>query len=157
MKNSFVVLAALGILLLPVSARAQMMGMQGGMMSGSMMHMSRLRAQYVRQNGVDAAYASKRNPLQHSAANIADGKKLYGQYCAACHGPAGLGNGEAGKTLNPPPANIAGITKRPIASDGYLYWTIAEGGAPLGTAMPPFKASLKKNEIWKLIVYLSAL
>ncbi len=153
MKISCVVLASLTALLLSISARAQMMGMMGG----GMMHMSGLRAQYVRQNGIDTAYASKRNPLRHTAGNIAAGKTLYGQYCVACHGLEGLGNGEAGKSLNPPPANIAGIVKRPIASDGYLYWTIAEGGAPLGTAMPPFKASLKKDEIWKIIVYLSTL
>jgi mono/diheme cytochrome c family protein len=157
MKIRFVILAALGALLLPVSAGAQMMGMQGGMGAGGMMHRSGLRAQYVRQNGVEAAYASRRNPLQHSPGNIAEGKKLYGQYCAVCHGPEGRGNGDAGKGLNPPPANIAGIARKPIASDGYLYWTIAEGGAPLGTAMPPFKSSLKKEEIWKLIVYLSTL
>jgi mono/diheme cytochrome c family protein len=152
MKIGFVVVSALGVLLLPIPGDAQMMGMQGGMM-----HMSMLRAQYVRQNGVDPAYASKRNPLRHTPQNIADGKKLYGQYCAACHGAEGRGNGDAGKGLNPPPASIAGITRRPIASDGYLYWTVAEGGAPLGTAMPPFKASLKRDEIWKIIVYLSAL
>lgn len=153
MKIIGVVLASWAALLLSISAHAQMMGMMGG----GMMHMSGLRAQYVRQNGVDPAYASKRNPLQHTAGNIAAGKMLYGQYCSACHGPEGLGNGEAGKNLSPPPANLAGITRRPIASDGYLYWTIAEGGAPLGTAMPPFKASLKKGEIWKIIVYLSTL
>ena len=153
MKINCVVSASLAALLLSISAHAQMMGMAGG----GMMHMSGLRAQYVRQNGIDPAYASKRNPLQHTGGNITAGKTLYGQYCVACHGPEGLGNGEAGKSLNPPPANIAGITRRPIASDGYLYWTIAEGGAPLGTAMPPFKASLKKDEIWKIIAYLSAL
>ena len=45
----------------------------------------------------------------------------------------------------------------PIATDGYLYWTIAEGGTPLGTAMPPFKNVLKDAEIWKVISYLREL
>jgi mono/diheme cytochrome c family protein len=42
----------------------------------------------------------------------------------------------------------------PMASDGYLYWTIAEGGVSLKTAMPPFKGALKPDQIWQIILYL---
>lgn len=154
MKNHFTLITLWAAAFLAVPAYGQMMGMMRG---GGMMNMSMLRAQYVRQHGVDAAYASKRNPLKHSVGNIEDGKRLYEQNCALCHGATGLGDGEAGKSLNPPPANIAAIGRRPIASDGYVYWAIAEGGVPLGTAMPPFKGTLKEDEIWKIMVYLSAL
>lgn len=44
-----------------------------------------------------------------------------------------------------------------MTTDGYLYWTIADGGAPLGTAMPPFKSMLKEDQIWKIIIYLREL
>lgn len=41
--------------------------------------------------------------------------------------------------------------------DGYLYWTIAEGGTQLQTAMPPFKEVMREEEIWKTILYLREL
>lgn len=102
------------------------MGMGMGMGSGSI-----LRHRYVMQQGLDPRYADKTNPLPPDAANLAAGRALYRQYCASCHGSEGLGDGDAGKALNPPPANLAWSTKRPLATDGYLDWTITEGGAPL--------------------------
>jgi mono/diheme cytochrome c family protein len=142
----------------PLPAHGQM-GMQGrGMMGGGMMNNRfSVRRYYVMQNGIDPRYASQENPLEYSSKNISDGKRLYDQNCAMCHGPTGLGDGPAGRGMNPPPANIAAFIKSPMETDGYLYWTIAEGGAPLKTAMPPFKNTLKENDIWKIIVYLRGL
>jgi mono/diheme cytochrome c family protein len=67
-----------------------------------------------------------------------------------------LGNGEGGRSLNPPPPDIAAFSKTPMATDGYLYWSIAEGGVPFGTAMPPFKGALTQDDIWRIITYLRA-
>ncbi|MGA7595258.1 MAG: cytochrome c, partial [Gallionella sp.] len=141
--NNFSILAAL-LLSAPVSG--QMMGQTTGMMEGGgMMGMSRVRHQYVMRNGVDPNYATKTNPLKHTTRYIGDGKRLYEQNCALCHGPTGSGDGEAGKNLSPPPANIAAFSKTRLATDGYLYWSIAEGGVPFATGMPPFKDSLKED------------
>ena len=118
------------------------------------MNMSTIRHQYVRQHGLDPRYASESNPLEATAGNIEAGKQLYEHNCALCHGVTGLGDGVAGQNLNPPPTNISTFSKMAMATDGYLYWTIAEGGTPLGTAMPAFKKSLNKNDIWKIILYL---
>lgn len=153
MKKTFVTIAVLGVLLVSIAGYGQMGMMRGrGMMGGSI-----VRHQFVRQNGINPKYADKRNPLRATAANTEEGKKLYEQNCAACHGPTGLGDGPAGRSLNPPAADIAASSKMPIATDGYLYWTIADGGAPLGTAMPPFKSTLKEDQIWKIIIYLREL
>ena len=116
-----------------------------------------IRGRFVMQNGVDPVYASRSNPLQRTAVNVAKGKQLYDKNCALCHGPEGLGNGETGKGLNPPPANIAVNINRHMATDGYIYWTVAEGGVPVGSAMPPFKGVLKEEEIWETILYLRTL
>lgn len=137
----------------PLSVSGQL-GMMG---PGHMKHMSMVRHHYVMTNGISSEYASKKNPLQLTTANIEAGKKLYGQNCAQCHGPTGLGDGQAGKALNPRPANVAAASKMPMASDSYLYWTIAEGGTPIGTAMPPFRDTLKAEDIWKIITYLRTL
>jgi mono/diheme cytochrome c family protein len=45
----------------------------------------------------------------------------------------------------------------PMLGDGYLDWTIAEGDAPKGSAMPPFKNILKPDDIWKVILFLATL
>lgn len=150
MKKHFVVLTAWGIVLLSAPGYGQM-----GMMHGeSMMGRQAIRRQFVMQNGINPEYAGKRNPLKSTAANIKEGKKLYDQNCAACHGSTGQGDGPAGRNLNPPPANIAAAARMLMVTDGYLYWTIADGGTPLGSAMPPFKGTLKEDQIWKIIIYL---
>lgn len=138
-------------------------GTHGGGMHGGGMHgadgtqVSMLRHRYVHQHGIDAPYADKTRPLQPSAADVAAGQKLYAQQCAVCHGPAGRGDGEAGQALTPPPADLAVAAKLPMATDAYLYWTVAEGGVPVGSAMPPFKSVLGETEIWQLIGYLRSL
>jgi mono/diheme cytochrome c family protein len=135
---------------LPSIASAGMMG-GGGM---GMMGNAPARHMYVMRHGLDSKYAGMRNPLPASAENINAGKLLFEQYCAACHGPTGRGDGEAGKSLSPPPADLTRLSRMPIASDGFIYWTIAEGGVALNTAMPAMKEALKESDIWKLVLYL---
>jgi hypothetical protein len=139
------------------------MGMHGGAMHGGGMHgagetqVSMVRHRYVHQHGIDAQYAGKKSPLPPSAAVVAAGQRIYAQQCAQCHGPAGRGDGEAGQALTPPPADLAVAARLPMATDAYLYWTVAEGGVPVGSAMPPFKSVLTETEIWQLIGYLRSL
>ena len=151
MKKILYGIVVSGSLFLPTYGYGQM-----GMMEGTM-NMSMVRHHFVMQNGVDPNYVSKVNPLERNAENIAAGTKLYEKSCALCHGMTGLGDGEGGKDLKPPPANIAMFIRMHNVPDGYLYWTIAEGGIPLQTAMPPFKAVMQKNEIWKIIIFLREL
>jgi mono/diheme cytochrome c family protein len=40
--------------------------------------------------------------------------------------------------------------------DPFMYWTIAEGGAQFGTAMPAFKSVLSENDIWVVTAYIQA-
>ena len=132
-----------------------MRGNRMGMMRGGM---SMLRHRYMMQNGIPSAYRNKTIPRNlASTANLDKGKKLYQANCATCHGASGVGDGIAGASLDPRPANIASFSKMPMASDSYLYWTIAEGGAPVQSAMPAFKAQLKKQQIWQIITYLRSL
>jgi mono/diheme cytochrome c family protein len=151
MKKLVTGMAVLGALLLA----GQVYGQMGGMMGrGGMMRMSMIRHRYVMMQGISPEYASKTDPVPVTAATLKAGKILYNRYCASCHGVSGLGNGPAGANLNPPPANISQIGKIPMATDGYLYWTLAEGGVPLGTSMPAFKSTLKAKQIWEIINYI---
>lgn len=155
--------AMLGMLwLLPAAAWAQgMMGdrgmMGGGMMNGGMMNGSSPRHVYFMRHGLPEKYAKMTNPLPASAQNIDAGKALYGQVCTVCHGPAGRGDGPVGKGMNPPPADLARTVRMPIASDGYLYWSISEGGSAFSTAMPAMKGNWEPEQIWQVILYLRTL
>ena len=150
MKTRLAVLGALALALLP-AAYAARMGMMG------MDNVSMERHRYAMRNGIGAEYANRANPLSRSQTNVRAGRDLYGQYCSSCHGASGRGDGPAAGGMTPPPANIAAVTRMRMATDGYLYWTIAEGGAPLGTAMPPYQGVLSEEEIWQLILYLRTL
>jgi mono/diheme cytochrome c family protein len=43
---------------------------------------------------------------------IAQGKAIYLQYCASCHGPNGEGNGPLAPMLTTPPANLRKLSQR---------------------------------------------
>ena len=126
--------------------------------SGHMRHgMSMIRHYFVHEHGIDARYTGKSSPLEPTADDLAQGRAMYATHCASCHGPDGAGDGEAGAALTPPPANLASASRRRIATDAYLFWTIAAGGAPVGSAMPPFEAILEEAEIWQIIAHLRSL
>ncbi|CDY74631.1 High-affinity iron permease [Caballeronia glathei] len=147
MKRLFAGLVMLGCMCLSSTGYGQM----------GMMGMSMARHHFVMMNGIDPQYTSKENPLEPTAPNIESGRTLFEQNCARCHGVTGLGDGPDGANLFPRPANVAAVSKMPMASDGYLLWSISEGGVPVGSAMPPFKGALKEDEIWKIITYLRVL
>jgi mono/diheme cytochrome c family protein len=107
--------------------------------------------------GLPAPYDKLANPLPRTTATVERGATVYGTNCAACHGATGLGDGAAAQNLSPRPANLAWLSSMPMSRwDGYMYWTIAEGGAPFGTAMPSFKDKLSKDDIWAVIAYIQA-
>jgi len=129
-------------------------GMRGhGMTSGS----STQRHHQTMMGGLPSAYRGLSNPLSANARVVSEGEALYRANCAVCHGDSGEGDGPAAAGMSPPPANLRWITRRPMASDSYLFWTISEGGAGLGTAMPTFKGVLSETERWTIVRYLEAL
>ena len=79
MKKILYGIVVSGSLFLPTYGYRQM-----GMMEG-MMNMSMIRHHFVMENGIDPNYASKVNPLERNADNIAAGKNLYEKSCSLCH------------------------------------------------------------------------
>ncbi len=127
-----------------------------GMMGGGMMGASP-RHPYAMMSGIPEAYRSLSNPLPRSEKTVQRGASVYQQNCASCHGATGEGDGPAGRDLRPPPANLAWLGQMPMAEwDPFMYWSVAEGGAPFGTAMPAFKDVLSKDDIWAVIAYIQA-
>ncbi len=138
--------------------------MRKGMMGKGMMRrhkgMGRHQGNRIRHRvimmgaGLPVAYREIANPLPASAENRKAGKALYTEQCVSCHGVSGKGDGLAGKELDPKPANIAFVMDKPIATDGFLFWAISDGGVDLKTAMPAFKDVLDEKERWQIIHYL---
>jgi mono/diheme cytochrome c family protein len=90
-----------------------------------------------------------KNPLKGSSSATAEGKKLYNQMCAICHGNKGKGDGIGGAALNPKPANYSS-DKIQAQTDGAIYWKLTEGRAP----MAGYKEILKDNQRWQLVNYI---
>ncbi len=130
--------------------RGQGMG-QGGPMMG---RGNFIRHREVMMKGIPAPYAGRTNPLAPTKETMAAGKALFADNCASCHGASGRGDGEAGKELNPPPADITRILGRRLDRDDFFFWTISEGGEKLKTDMPAFKDVLSEKERWQIITWL---
>ena len=121
-----------------------------------MEHMhSMIRHHYVMREGLPITYQELSNPITASESVLANGHRIYTANCSTCHGETGIGDGQAGAALDPSPSNIRRLPRMPtMSSDAYLYWTVAEGGLPIQTGMPPFKQVLTSDEIWSVILYL---
>lgn len=106
--------------------------------------------------GIPATYRAARNPLSPDAKTIGEGRALYQKHCSSCHGATGMGDGEVANSLNPSPALLAYMIQMPMSVDEYMLWSISEGGAAFGTAMPAFKDVLTRDDIWKIVTYMRA-
>lgn len=102
---------------------------------------------------VPAAYAGKVNPLAGDAAAIEAGKAAFEAACVSCHGAGGLGDGAAGSSLVPKPANLVEIQK--VAGDDFLFWRVSRGKE--GTSMVAWENVFNEKQIWQLVAYLRTL
>lgn len=92
------------------------------------------------------------NPFKDNENATAEGKKIFNQICVICHGMQGKGNGAAGLTLNPKPANFLAITVV-NETDGAIFWKLTEGKAPMAS----YKDLLNENQRWQLVNYIRKL
>jgi mono/diheme cytochrome c family protein/plastocyanin len=101
---------------------------------------------------------------------LANGKKLYTQNCAACHGENGAGDGvfaddlaKAGESSKQnmasandmamqTPADFTNPTRMLDASPALLQGKILRGG--MGTGMPMWGSIFTEEQIWNLIAYI---
>jgi mono/diheme cytochrome c family protein len=95
---------------------------------------------------------SMKNPFTGNPSAATEGKQLFTSMCVICHGETGKGNGVAGVTLTPHPANFLGSVIR-AESDGALFWKMSEGNAPMAS----YKTMLSEEQRWKLVCYIREL
>lgn len=83
--------------------------------------------------------------------SLTNGKKLFQENCMSCHGAEGRGDGPAGKTLEPKPANFHKAERMSEISAFHAYNTIRLG-VP-GTGMASW-AQFTDKEVWDLSFYV---
>ncbi|HET6992696.1 MAG TPA: c-type cytochrome [Bacteroidia bacterium] len=91
------------------------------------------------------------NPYKDNAAETVAGKKLYTTYCVVCHGEKGKGDGPAGISLMPRPADHSSM-KVQSQTDGAIFWKITNGRAPMAS----YK-NFTEEQRWQLVNYIRVL
>lgn len=85
-----------------------------------------------------------------NAADIENGKNIYGKKCVFCHGQGGNGDGPVAASLPTKPGNFADKEKMSQRSDAELKEIILNGKPP----MPSFKGQLSDTDIDDIIAYI---
>jgi len=110
--------------------------------------------------------ATLKNPLDSSAAVIADGKALYEMYCDHCHGGKGKGDGKVGaggiqvtvngeakeRAIYAGVANLTGDALKNI-SEGHIFHVITHGKG----LMWPHGSQISPEDRWKIAKYVKTL
>jgi mono/diheme cytochrome c family protein len=98
-------------------------------------------------------------PAGAQPADLAKGKALYLEHCAACHGKEGKGDGPDAKDLNPKPRNHTDGTYMNRLRDNYLFTVIKNGGKVVGKSdqMPGWGNILSDQEINALLAFTRSL
>ena len=85
------------------------------------------------------------------------GKHLFEQYCATCHGDSGKGDGQNASNLNPAVPDLT--ASKNLSDAAYVRRVIVEGSGAVGRSplSPPWGRNLSSQEIEYLTLYCRAL
>ncbi len=96
----------------------------------------------------------KKGPVPGNDKSIARGEKIYGEQCAVCHGPGGLGDGiiiKKGLGFYPVNLTTPAVAQR---TDGYIYAYIRYGGKVM---MPSYSENISERDAWHVVNYVRKL
>ena len=103
------------------------------------------------KEGYEAAGKELKNPLMHNDVNLAEGKRLFENFCIHCHGAQGMGDGLVTTHGFPPPPAYSGALKD--LPEGKMFHTITYGKNLMGS----HASQLNQEERWKIIMYVQTL
>lgn len=83
-----------------------------------------------------------------------EGKAVFEQRCATCHGLEGRGDGPLAPFLSPQPASLISAATS-VKTDEELFEIIAHGRPR--TAMPGWSETLTEQQQWDLVAYIRTL
>jgi len=108
------------------------------------------------KKGGDPESAKIKNPVASSTESIAEGRKVYAEYCSSCHNT----NAEGG--LNPSITEDKGLPGPPAlndaqwdygSTDGEIFTVVKKGVAP-DYIMGPWDGRITDTQIWSVINFL---
>ena len=87
------------------------------------------------------------------------GEVKFKQFCAACHGEKGDGQGAASAALNPKPATFIDAKRASEISDEYVLSMIRDGGQANGRSplMVAWKAAMSETELIDVATFVRSL
>jgi mono/diheme cytochrome c family protein len=102
---------------------------------------------------VPDSYKNKANPVPSDGESLANGKTLFLQHCASCHGKGGAGDGTKAAQLKTTLSSFK-LSAFQSQSDGSLFYKIREGRDD----MPSYKKKIPDaDDIWSVVNYLRTL
>lgn len=93
---------------------------------------------------------------------LQNGKKLYDNYCAVCHGKEGKGDGPNSDSMDPPPRDLTDSGKekymqKRTTDDLYAVIKLGGPGVEKSPTMPAWGKTISEYDIWSIISYISDL
>ncbi|MBW3468941.1 c-type cytochrome [Arthrospiribacter ruber] len=92
--------------------------------------------------------AELKSPIEATDEVIAEGRVLYTQYCATCHGAGGEGDGKAGEVVGGV-ANLKGGAYIDLP-EGHIFHVIMKGKGRMGA----HGSQIPQERIWKIVHYV---
>ncbi len=102
--------------------------------------------------GYEEAGLKLSNPISNTAENMAEGKRLYENYCTHCHGATGQGDGLVVQRNGPPPPSYTSEALKNLPV-GKMYHTIQWGKNMMGS----HASQLTPTQRWKIIMHVQTL
>lgn len=103
-------------------------------------------------DGYEAAGSGLKNPVELSEVSLAEGKRLFENYCLICHGATGQGDGPVVQRNGPkPPAYNSEQLKN--LSEGKMFHSIHYGKNMMGS----HASQLTPTQRWEIIRYVQTL
>ena len=96
----------------------------------------------------------RKNPLPDSQEVLNQGREVFAQSCALCHGADGRGETYIGRNMYPPAMDMNSPHVQHW-SDAELFWII-QNGVRL-TGMPSWESSISETDTWKLVRFIHGL
>ena len=89
-----------------------------------------------------------KNPVESSEAILKQGEALYLQYCNACHGKGGQGDGKAGEVIG----GVANLTGGAYINlpEGHIFHVITKGKGRMGA----HGSQIPEESRWKIVHYV---